>query len=911
VPAAAAAQKPVAMERLGSDASFSGRTTRLPLEVSIPRTEVTGGVLGTQTIHYVIDVVGFGVRNQVWKTYEDFDQLHSQISAKTCFALPELPPTYWFGNQSAETKEFRRAKLERLLHKMLLIDEVVEDEGQLIWRFLQLPKPVVFAVRFLLAAPPNRWMWLNAVWETSAEAGGDAPLRHPAVSAALVGLLRAALDGEGHLRVKSSDVALVCELLARLFASGGSEHGPATDKWPAIESHDWIEALLALARCKHDPTLAVTAGQDSEEAAPAAEGGNACLPLAEAAGKALIVLARYQQSSWATSLHDFLEVYDGAVALAETVESDTADKGVDERRSRTLSGVSGCGGGAADAPPVAVAAVQGAEAATGKETPGGGEDGGRSPTRPLQRLVAELLLRGLDGSAVERFAAPDIAAQRKRLLNGLFQSPDAFVRIAVGLLIARLLLEDSFPDVVQAEAGLESLSQEVTALTDQAPRADLAPLLLEDGLWASLCSLATSANPAVARFALLVLGGVARPSPEVVIANEGFHDALVGLLARDAEPSVQGLAAQALLSAYRGVDGVPTRAPLLDELTVALADDSWAVVVRDVNEHGELGEHVAQATSWCQELGSVSDSLDSARSDCERLCAEVGSWASVFAQAKAVAKRAQKEHEDLRCALGEQRTQVRECTERNVEWNDVNVKCGVDSHTIGWELRTFEECEELRAFENCEADLCARLRHEEARLAAGERDYALLERRVKETAEERMEFTKELAEHEEAAFQWAAAEAAGEEDARDCRAGSAWSAQAIAGLRAQAAVLDERLQEACEPLPGWKAELERERSAVKELVARHAAARTAAVCAWGHVVDTQRSCSRGMQSLRDTLHGVGDSVAAEAARRRELRVTVGQLAASLTALHRRLTCLEEPWGESGCEGARTQEENYA
>ncbi|CAJ1381071.1 unnamed protein product [Effrenium voratum] len=60
-----------------------------------------------------------------------------------------------------------------------------------------------------------------------------------------------------------------------------------------------------------------------------------------------------------------------------------------------------------------------------------------------QRLVVELLLRGFDGPVAQRFAASP-PAPRKRLLNQLFMSRDAFVRVAVGLLLAALLCQEDY-----------------------------------------------------------------------------------------------------------------------------------------------------------------------------------------------------------------------------------------------------------------------------------------------------------------------------------------------------------------------------------------------------------------------------------------------------------------------------------
>lgn len=92
-----------------------------------------------------------------------------------------------------------------------------------------------------------------------------------------------------------------------------------------------------------------------------------------------------------------------------------------------------------------------------RATPFGGPCSPDPPSSPSKGPA-----RGV-GPRHARKVAPGVAAERKRLLNRFFVSDDAFVRVGVGLMLARLVYEPSYGEAKQAELGLRSLYEEVVA----------------------------------------------------------------------------------------------------------------------------------------------------------------------------------------------------------------------------------------------------------------------------------------------------------------------------------------------------------------------------------------------------------------------------------------------------------------
>eukprot|EP00439_Symbiodinium_sp_Y106_P039686 s1035_g4.t2 len=270
----------------------------------------------------------------------------------------------------------------------------------------------------------------QSLYETTSEPEGFRPLQDPKVESVLL----AVLQDTGIQRPK--ETILVCELLSRSFrsASASTPSGaPGDSETPepepaepasaaALRRAQEVRALLKLLR----PADVAESASEAVEECHADSGAN----VAEKPGapevrisarKALLTLACAHRGAFSATL---LEFFQDPGAISELL-------------------------------------------AAGAES---GEQG--------QRLVVELLVRGFDSPVVQRFADPvlvadrsfrwDLAsaadpARRKRLLNQLFMSRDAFVRITVGLLLAALLCQDGYGEAAQAEAGIAAVSEDSRA----------------------------------------------------------------------------------------------------------------------------------------------------------------------------------------------------------------------------------------------------------------------------------------------------------------------------------------------------------------------------------------------------------------------------------------------------------------
>ncbi|CAE7552693.1 unnamed protein product [Symbiodinium natans] len=329
------------------------------------------------------------------------------------------------------------------------------------------------AVRFLAAPENAKAKWLQSLYETTSEPEGFLPLQDQKVEAVLL----AVLQDTGIQRPR--ETFLVCELLARGFRSGGA---PSPRRAAESQAEKPLDLLSTTAACRASevrallkllqPTGPEDAAGDSKGAEESADVGVGRISPAEvriSARKALLTLACAHRGAFSATLLEFLQ---DPGAIPELLAVGTA----------------------------------------------AGEEG--------QRLVVELLVRGFDSPVVQCFADSALAGDRKRLLNQLFMSRDAFVRVTVGILLAALLCHEGYGEAAQAEAGIAAVSEELETLSPAQPLeselADLQRVLAEEDCWLWLCRLAAVRRwPAASNFALLVMLRLVQPSPEKLTETAG------------------------------------------------------------------------------------------------------------------------------------------------------------------------------------------------------------------------------------------------------------------------------------------------------------------------------------------------------------------------------------------------------
>lgn len=800
----------------------------LPIVVSIPRTESDNGMLATKTL-YVVEASGFGVTGRTRHPFEDFEALHASISSKIDFALPPMPASTWFGNNRDTVVEERRGKLESLLGKMLMLQGAVDDSEELLWRFLNLPRPAVVAARFLACQPEHRGLWLSRVWETSAEAkGGNVPLQHPVVEKQLVELARCAVDENDKLTEQAiahlSDISVACELLARIFSSRDTNRPADFGKEP--ERHECIPVLLTLCRVEVPDLKAMrkSSSEDLDRATPQS------LPLREAASKALRMLA--QTGQWKDILCAFL-----------------ANGGTSHLLATASLGSSGSDLGDAVM---------------------------------LERLVAELILRGFAGPVPQQFASPDATKERKQLLNTLFVSSDDCVRIMVGLILSALLCEETFKEVGQAEAGLQNLCEEL--LPAKLAQVAIVLLLLEDNIWKWLCNLVAAPRSIVSGFALLVVTHT-KPNPDLVFETEGFHDALVALTSPEADPQCRDLASKILLSAYRGGARLLPPDDVIVNMCDALAINADAVLQHNVEEHKVHDASIEQVSEWTSSTLAVEEEFKAACDSVEAFNSRAEEWKNAVQSAATASNETKEVQARLKDALGQQWQSMTENTARLANRNGPHED---------------------------EEDLNIALQVRQEQLASQEEELRQMEERVSQLGEERMAYTKSLADQDEAARQFEAeiekaeahereAAAQGDDVPADLaeyldniRARRQETIERINVMRAEAAVLDEQLQESTEGLPEWRKALAHERQCVDEMVAQSQGIMSPSTDLdnWATWLDRQRLCQEELVRVQQSIESAGNCIKSASRERHQLRITIAQLRESLASLDGCLASLE-------------------
>eukprot|EP00927_Polykrikos_kofoidii_P077323 TRINITY_DN74275_c0_g1_i1.p1 TRINITY_DN74275_c0_g1~~TRINITY_DN74275_c0_g1_i1.p1 ORF type:complete len:884 (-),score=182.96 TRINITY_DN74275_c0_g1_i1:7-2658(-) len=810
---------------------------------TIPRADVERNILRQAHAVYVVQVLAFGMASEVRRTFEEFEALHARVARNAGESLPSLPPACWYWHERPEVVEERRASLESLLRDMLRQPGVVNDDEEHLLRFLDLPKAAAVAARFVVTPASSRNSWLPILLEATAEADSLAPLHDRSVDGALVDVLLRSLDDSGRVEssAKLEDIRIACELLARLFQSDGNACGAGCCDETADSCDatraNAVGALLAFVCCGRE-----TSG---------------------AAGNALLVLSRSCRPCWSRILLKML-ARDGVRRLADVAcfSSDTsATSDVFEPPSNELSASWSKG----------------------------------------DRLVAELLLRGCEMSVAQRLADKAENVQRRRLLNALYGSTDAFVKVAVGLLLAQFIRLESFRDAGEANAGLRGLCNDIALQPAEFRDADIALLLLEEDYWAWLCRLVSATQPWVSGFSLLVVALLVQPSPTRVMKTAGLFEELQSLLRVGVDPLVRGNAARILLSIAREEpsDGAIARTVAgLAGIGDAVSACVEARLAAERSEHAETAAASTNARQWCDAAASLGPLLEDCRGRAGSLHAEASAWSTSLAGAEASVAAAEEQRNLVQENWAEQRLQL-----TNVESTAAVERVNDDG---------------------LHANACNELRDLEASVVWRTEELTARERSFNETVEARVHLTEELAEHDEEARRYmAAVEAAGKaknamlERAQnesyvsragsfndsesvdvlssrlsDCKAKHVRSVKAMEAILSEAQEYDDHLRAISEPLPEARASLLADQSRISELMSQ----RAFVLKGWAQALEAQDVGSEHLKAANAILGFAGGALRAERSQRRHLRSAVHALVASLQDLDGELEALEV-WNE--------------
>jgi predicted nucleic acid-binding Zn-ribbon protein len=224
----------------------------LPITVNIPSVEISKSLLCQTRSKYVVVCEAFGLRSQASRPFEDFKKFHaeltqfirslpSQVRMKLNYALPALPPTYFFGNELAATVEDRRAKLETFLQKLLLQPEFINDTEERLWRFLQLHPAASASARLVAARACGPWLQTLCDASLIASDGGGSvvvPLQQPLVEEALLQIVKDVIDENGSLvdGAKQSEVNATCNLLEKVCVGVMDRRRPETVLCAGVEA---------------------------------------------------------------------------------------------------------------------------------------------------------------------------------------------------------------------------------------------------------------------------------------------------------------------------------------------------------------------------------------------------------------------------------------------------------------------------------------------------------------------------------------------------------------------------------------------------------------------------------------------------------------------------------------------------
>eukprot|EP00927_Polykrikos_kofoidii_P056400 TRINITY_DN50522_c0_g1_i1.p1 TRINITY_DN50522_c0_g1~~TRINITY_DN50522_c0_g1_i1.p1 ORF type:complete len:844 (+),score=141.28 TRINITY_DN50522_c0_g1_i1:228-2759(+) len=824
----------------------------VPIRVVIPSADLERNLLQQQHALYVVYVQAFGMSSEVRRTFEEFEALHTILGRKIAVPLPLLPPSCWSWHESPELVEERRVALQSLLQMLLNIPEVIDDGEENFLRFLNLPKAAAVSTRFVCASATTKGSWLQSLYETTAQADSFAPLHDQSVENGLLEVLEKSLDEAGRVAstARLTDVTIVCELLSRLFRSGCGSSCSVVVSDAVVTRRDTTRApvarsLLAFVCCGQEVTFAPTSETHVDAAqldvVLCSESLGRLVEVSRAADKALLTLARGGRASWSRTLFALLSD-DGAQRLAEVANLRKAPRSKSDEVGSTSESTS---------------------LKKGAVGPNGA------------RLVAELLLRGFDPFVAERLAEQNLIGQRRRILNALFESTDAFVKVAVGFLLAQLVRVENFGEAGKAHAGLQVLCHDMAVRSAEFRDESIVRLLLEEENWAWLCRLVSATQPWVSGFALLVIVLLVQPDTALVMGTDGFFQVLQSLVHPGVDPLVRGYAARLLIATGQG-EPVQLAAAAAVTGTVELGHAVGACIemrlAADASEHATMTDALVDGRHMFDTAGSLEPLLADFRARAENLSVEATAWAESLSSAK---DSLGKSEEARNVAQDDFQTQ-------RVRLSEVEAAAAADFNYV--ELRNLEASVAMHADE----------------LAAGERSLA-------ETLEARVRLTEKMTEYEEVqARRGTAAHFIGDvpgvrlnnsseapaapsvECVPRCQPKHATATQTVEAFQHEAQQLDERLRAISEPLPQMRTVLSSERFRVQQLVAR----RAPALNVWAQAFDAQDGCSRRLQLANASLRSTGCIAGAERSHRRQLRGAVQVLVASLQALDGQLESLE-------------------
>eukprot|EP00927_Polykrikos_kofoidii_P054547 TRINITY_DN48957_c0_g1_i1.p1 TRINITY_DN48957_c0_g1~~TRINITY_DN48957_c0_g1_i1.p1 ORF type:complete len:933 (+),score=213.28 TRINITY_DN48957_c0_g1_i1:91-2799(+) len=866
----------------------------VPVDVQVPCTESEKLLLSQGRTLYVIKVEAFGLPIQlVRRPFEDFQKLYdellvmtkglpSQTRLKIGYSLPALPSTSWYGAfDSAKTIEDRRGRLEKFLQGLLLVPEFILDAEDRILRFLKLQRAAIAAAR--VVATTSLGPWMCALLEYSAaDAEGLVPLRHPAVEAALLKTAVEVSNNDELIAGSCAKITCVCGLAERIFMMSLSSATPVVIRAESA-CVSWAEALLSILCNEASDSL-----------------------LRDRAGDALLALSRSDLDAWRRALMGLLGGL-GSNAAVEKLTSAAANDTDD----------TSCNGAFASEP----ADGDQVDGTTNTNFVDGPPRAGGSG-----RLVAELLLRGLDGEAVRRFIEPSLADVRKRLLNVLFVSSDVFVRWATGLVLARLVSEPGYLEAAKAEAGLRVLCGELSPRADELGNTGLGPLLLEDGLWGWVCSLLASPVAAASGFAMLTVAHEVRPDATRIAATPGLVESLTALLDPAVDADVNTWAATLLSRACTGhLDRTLRDTSVVLSVCSAFHADTEDKAEKSVEKHRQQVEGLATVRDRCDVLSATEALLVASSGDSARLHVKAEDWRNAIVAVDTATVAAE-------CG---QATSLAAVEEHQSIWR------GAISAAKGLRERVAEACSSegiARTASNGDGiatslsieEKLQRLEPKKKELAALESSFKRRRDDLEKMVQEKMRLTAELFERTEAdkleiTRNNSAASVAEEtsqkggviDDGASAGAGTGTSGSvagggggeattsseaAVSGGPAHTQALRDRVDEltrmmqlVSRELPGQQVELEVLRQEVQELTEATSGMlmqHESTLGEWARVAEAHRHATSQLQAFDDCLRKTKVFMTEERSKRHVLREAVQRLMGSLATLDGHLESLE-------------------
>ena len=117
-----------------------------PITATIPTAEIRAGLLSSHT-EYLIKLVDFGSTTEIFRRFDDFWKLSDTLRV---YSPPALPPKTFFGGNDPKTVEERRPVLEEFVQFCLKHTQMLSDDSDEIYKFLQLPPATSIATKFVL-----------------------------------------------------------------------------------------------------------------------------------------------------------------------------------------------------------------------------------------------------------------------------------------------------------------------------------------------------------------------------------------------------------------------------------------------------------------------------------------------------------------------------------------------------------------------------------------------------------------------------------------------------------------------------------------------------------------------------------------------------------------------------------------